>query len=316
MSARVCETVGVTASRFVPARSGRRCGCIAPAIWCAGARWQLDYLGRADEQVKIRGYRIELGEIQSALSELDGVEQAVVIAREDRPGDNRLVGYVTAAPTRADTRAVGERLPAYMIPAAVVGLSELPLTPTANSTNGPARTRVRRAEYRAPGNAIEETLAGSTPTCSGWSESGSTSRSSTWAATAFRRCRWSRARAAGHVPAADVFVEQTVALPASPPGHRTHRPCRRGSGRGGPDPDHALAGRRGRSGRPVQPNHARAGPAGRPRPTWLRCCSPAGPPRHAAGTRRRPHAGDWSLTVPEPGRWMRGLPAHRGRVIR
>ena len=157
----------LTGSRFVACPFG---GGTAPGkrMYRTGdlVRWrsdgQLEYRGRADEQVKIRGYRIELGDVQAALAGLDGVEQAVVIAREDHPAALRLVGYVTGTADPAKARAVlAERLPAYMVPAAVVALEALPLTP-----NGKLDTRAlpspeyAAGEYRAPDSPTQEILAG------------------------------------------------------------------------------------------------------------------------------------------------------------
>ncbi|HKH44245.1 MAG TPA: amino acid adenylation domain-containing protein, partial [Thermoanaerobaculia bacterium] len=111
----------------------------------------LEYLGRIDRQVKVRGFRIELGEIEEALAEHPEVREAVVTAREDRPGDVRLVGYVTSAAEpgpapQALAAFLAERLPGYMVPAAWVLLDRLPLT-----TNG----KLDRAALPAPSGKVD-----------------------------------------------------------------------------------------------------------------------------------------------------------------
>ena len=94
---------------------------------------QLEYRGRSDQQVKIRGFRIELGEIEAVLAQHPAVRDVVVLAREDEPGDKRLVAYLVTAPeTTADVmqwRAwLSQKLPDYMLPAAYVLMEAFPLT--------------------------------------------------------------------------------------------------------------------------------------------------------------------------------------------
>ncbi len=136
------------------------------------ARWlptgAIEYLGRSDFQVKIRGFRIELGEIEAALSGHPGVREVVVVAREDVPGDKKIVAYLAAAagaaPTSAELRAaLKERLPEYMVPAAFVLLDALPLTASGKIDRkqlpAPSGAPVEARVYVAPRGPVEAALA-------------------------------------------------------------------------------------------------------------------------------------------------------------
>jgi hypothetical protein len=127
----------------------------------------IEYLGRNDFQVKIRGFRIELGEIEAKLAAIDGVREAIVLAREDQPGHKRLVAYVVAQEGYAMDAVVlratlAQELADYMLPSAFVMLAALPLT-----SNGKVDRKalpvpdMRRSEvgYVAPRTATEEALA-------------------------------------------------------------------------------------------------------------------------------------------------------------
>ncbi|MEH1770525.1 MAG: amino acid adenylation domain-containing protein [Nostoc sp.] len=129
----------------------------------------IEFLGRIDHQVKIRGFRIELGEIEAALSEYPTLKEVIVIAREDIPGDKRLVAYLVAnskqIPTHRELRRfLQEKLPEYMLPAAFVFLETLPLNP-----NGKINRHVLPApdissssqstNFVPPRNSTEEVLA-------------------------------------------------------------------------------------------------------------------------------------------------------------
>jgi len=137
----------------------------------------IEFLGRIDHQVKVRGFRIELGEIEAVLGQHPGVQDGVVVVREDVPGDKRLVAYVVPAePALSEAEgepapAVGElrnflrkTLPEYMVPSAFVVLEALPLSPSGKVDRRalPAPEGIRpelEREYVAPRNETEEKLA-------------------------------------------------------------------------------------------------------------------------------------------------------------
>jgi aspartate racemase len=131
---------GLTAERFVPnpfaafgAEPGERLYRTGDRVRTL-ADGSIEFLGRIDHQVKIRGFRIELGEIEAVLCQHEDVADAAVLAREDVPGNKRLVGYVVASEGAcfdggALRRDLQQRLPGYMVPAVMVPLDALPLNP-------------------------------------------------------------------------------------------------------------------------------------------------------------------------------------------
>lgn len=166
----------LTDERFVPDPFSDRPGA---RMYATGdlARWmedgRIDFLGRLDHQVKIRGYRIELGEIEARLAAQEGVREGVVIAREDTPGDVRLVGYVRAPAGSPPGTVVDEatlrdalraHLPEFMVPSNIVTLDRFPQTPNGKvdrkALPAPRDVQTRsQAEYKAPENELEAQIA-------------------------------------------------------------------------------------------------------------------------------------------------------------
>jgi hypothetical protein len=162
-----------TAERFLSDPFGGRAGA---RLYKTGdrVRWRsegrLEFLGRLDQQIKLRGFRIELGEIEAVLRQYPAIKDVAVVARQERPGHQRLVAYVVLSPDGAPTdgefrRFLQEQVQDYMVPAAFVRLDTLPLTPNGKvdrrALPAPDASRPALEEGGvAPRSAVEELLAG------------------------------------------------------------------------------------------------------------------------------------------------------------
>ncbi|AKQ65458.1 Non-ribosomal peptide synthetase [Myxococcus hansupus] len=161
----------LTAERFIPDAQSTEPGA---RLYRTGdrARWRpdgtMEFLGRVDHQLKVRGFRIEAGEIEAALAAQAPVREAVVVAREDVPGDVRLVAYVVpkqgaTVDVTALRDALAQRLPEHMVPSLVVELPALPLTPNGKvdrkALPAPSVVRSAKAAFVAPQGQLEEQIA-------------------------------------------------------------------------------------------------------------------------------------------------------------
>ncbi|MCU7524702.1 MAG: amino acid adenylation domain-containing protein, partial [Ignavibacteria bacterium] len=164
----------LTAEKFIPDAYGRRPG---GRLYRTGdlARYNengtIEFLGRIDSQIKLRGLRIELGEIENAVLEFDDIKDSVVVAREDIPGEKRIVAYIVVRDGNAFQkpqlmRYLSERLPEYMIPSAFVILQKLPVTPNGKvdrrALPAPDINEIMKemeSNYAAPRTVVEEVVS-------------------------------------------------------------------------------------------------------------------------------------------------------------
>ncbi|NET84984.1 MAG: amino acid adenylation domain-containing protein, partial [Moorea sp. SIO1F2] len=160
----------LTQERFIP---NPFCNSNSERLYKTGdlARYlpdgNIEFIGRIDNQVKIRGFRIELGEIESVLSSHPQIQQTVVIATEDLPGNKRLVAYYVSEEESLSTKQLREflkqKLPGYMVPSAFVTLDTLPLTPNGKvdkkALPAPNGVLTSVEEYVAPRTPTEEIIA-------------------------------------------------------------------------------------------------------------------------------------------------------------